>query len=415
MNISFIGKNINEGFGDGNSSFRDYEYVIGPDGTVYDTKQIIGLVNVACDLLIDITQGTIAEFLVALPIIYTFQVDTMATDTEYIYINPGFVLKLLDDCDRSPAGIAFVILHEVYHNVFMHHAREAADPKRFSDHDKANAAQDYEINWVIEHSFPDMRSDVEWDHDDPDDSPYEDDGVTRKQIMEGVTKACHGLIDPKYANMVWEDIYDKLDDVPETSNGDEPEINEITMSDDFNAGYKDGWNDAIRELRAKGLVESVKYLGNFLDEVCGVLNESSNRANDYDAGYSTGYDMAMKAYDMIMKGGGGAGPQPPLPPVINRLNPIDGLETMTPKNAPSSPGGKSSSVPSDPNVPINVKGSGNGSNSKQGPQQNSQSQGNSQSSGGGSSQGRGRRRNHHRGHSGLRRNQCSGCRLHEGP
>ena len=387
MNISFIGKNINEGFGDGNSSFRDYEYVIGPDGTVYDTKQIIGLVNVACDLLIDITQGTIAEFLVALPIIYTFQVDTMATDTEYIYINPGFVLKLLDDCDRSPAGIAFVILHEVYHNVFMHHAREAADPKRFSDHDKANAAQDYEINWVIEHSFPDMRSDVEWDHDDPDDSPYEDDGVTRKQIMEGVTKACHGLIDPKYANMVWEDIYDKLDDVSETSNEDEPEINEITMSDDFNAGYKDGWNDAIRELRAKGLVESVKYLGNFLDEVCGVLNESSNRANDYDAGYSTGYDMAMKAYGMIMKGGGGAGPQPPLPPVINRLNPIDGLETMTPKNAPSSPGGKSSSVPSDPNVPINVKGSGNGGNSKQSPQQNSQSQGNSQSSGGGSSQG----------------------------
>ena len=93
-----------------------------------------------------------------------------------------------------------------------------------------------------------MRSDVEWDHDDPDDSPYEDDGVTRKQIMEGVTKACHGLIDPKYANMVWEDIYDKLDDVPETSNGDEPEINEITMSDDFNAGYKDGWNDAGNKL-----------------------------------------------------------------------------------------------------------------------------------------------------------------------
>src|SRR5574344_1063433 len=177
MNISFIGKNINEGFGDGNSSFRDYEYVIGPDGTVYDTKQIIALVNTACDLLIDISQGTIAEFLVALPIIYTFQVDTMATDTEYIYINPGFVLKLLDDCGGSPAGIAFVILHEVYHNVFMHHAREAADPKRFSDHDKANAAQDYEINWVIEHSFPDMRSDLEWDHDDPDDSPFEADGV----------------------------------------------------------------------------------------------------------------------------------------------------------------------------------------------------------------------------------------------
>ena len=387
MNISFIGKNINEGFGDGNSSFRDYEYVIGPDGTVYDTKQIVALVNTACDLLTDISQGTITEFLVALPIIYTFQVETMATDTEYIYINPGFVLKLLDDCGGSPAGIAFVLLHEVYHNVFMHHAREAADPKRFSDHDKANAAQDYEINWVIEHSFPDMRNDLEWDHDDPDDSPFEADGVTRKQIMEGVTKACNGLIDPKYANMVWEDIYDMLDTAPETSNEDEPEINEITMSDDFNAGYKDGWNDAIRELRAKGLVESVKYLGNFLDEVCRALNESFNKANDYDAGYSTGYDMAMKAYDMVMKGGGGGGPQPPLPPVIDRLNPIDGLDTMTPKNAPSSTGGKSSPIPADPNIPINVKGNGNGGNSKQGPQQNSQSQGNSQSSGGGSSQG----------------------------
>ena len=387
MNISFIGKNINEGFGDGNSSFRDYEYVIGPDGTVYDTKQIVALVNTACDLLTDISQGTITEFLVALPIIYTFQVETMATDTEYIYINPGFVLKLLDDCGGSPAGIAFVLLHEVYHNVFMHHAREAADPKRFSDHDKANAAQDYEINWVIEHSFPDMRSDLEWDHDDPDDSPFEADGVTRKQIMEGVTKACHGLIDPKYANMVWEDIYDMLDTAPETSNEDEPEINEITTSDDFNAGYKDGWNDAIRELRAKGLVESVKYLGNFLDEVCRVLNESFSKANDYDAGYSTGYDMAMKAYDMVMKGGGSGGPQPPVPPVIDRLKPIDGLDTMIPKNAPSSGVGASSPVPPDPNVPIKVKGNGNGGNSKQGPQQNSQSQGNSQSSSGGSSQG----------------------------
>ena len=388
MNISFTGKNINEGFGDGNSSFRDYEYVIGPDGTVYDTKQIVALVNTACDLLTDISQGTITEFLVALPIIYTFQVETMATDTEYIYINPGFVLKLLDDCGGSPAGIAFVLLHEVYHNVFMHHAREAADPNRFSDHNKANAAQDYEINWVIEHSFPDMRNNLEWDHDDPDDSPFEADGVTRKQIMEGVTKACHGLIDPKYANMVWEDIYDKLDDVPETSNEDEPEINEITMSDDFNAGYKDGWNDAIRELRAKGLVESVKYLGNFLDEVCRVLNESFNKANDYDAGYSTGYDMAMKAYDMVMKGGEGAGPQPPLPSVINRLNPIDGLDTMSPKNVPPSASGESSSVSSDPNVPIDVKGGRNGDNAKRGPQQqNSQSQGNSQSSGGRSSQG----------------------------
>lgn len=368
MNILFGNKMINEGFGDGPASFKNADVAIGPDGTIYDTSVIIGLVNEACDILIDITNGIITKYLTALPIIYTFQIPTMATDKKFIYINPGFVMTLFEKAGHTVVGIAFVIIHEVYHNLFMHADRENADPARFSDHAKANMAQDYEINWAIEHSFPDMRDDGDFDPNDPDDSPFElvNGMSTRKQIFNGISEAMGGLIDSKFANMLWEDIYDNMT----SSDMDQPDNDmaqnaPIQMSPDFNDGYRDGWNDVIREARAKGLLESVIITEDFLSK-CISLFESA-KSNDYNTGYSEGRRRAEEMLNSIFANNGGSadGSDKSNSSDEQRYAPISGLETMKPINPPANSGGSSHNQ--DPNAPCEIK------------PQNSQSQSGSQS------------------------------------
>ena len=89
--------------------FRDLDYVIGPDGEVYKPKFIMALVNNACDILMQLTQGTVTKYLGALPILYTFGVPTMATDGAFIYINPGFVMELYRMCGIDFDGIVTCI------------------------------------------------------------------------------------------------------------------------------------------------------------------------------------------------------------------------------------------------------------------------------------------------------------------
>ena len=101
-------------------NFKDCDIVYGPDGTAYEPKFIISVVEDAISIINKINEGVIKDFLAALPIVYTFYVPTMATDGSHIFINPGFVMQLLEWCGESPVGVAFVIIREVYHNIFKH-------------------------------------------------------------------------------------------------------------------------------------------------------------------------------------------------------------------------------------------------------------------------------------------------------
>ena len=75
-------------------NFKDCDVVYGPDGTEYDPKFIINMVAEAVNAINKINEGTITDFLSALPIVYTFYVPTMATDGSHIFINPGVVMQL---------------------------------------------------------------------------------------------------------------------------------------------------------------------------------------------------------------------------------------------------------------------------------------------------------------------------------
>lgn len=292
-------------------NFKDCDIVYGPDGTAYEPKFIISVVEDAISIINKINEGVIKDFLAALPIVYTFYVPTMATDGGHIFINPGFVMQLLEWCDESPVGVAFVILHEVYHNIFKHKEREAQVADKVTDHYKANIAQDYEINWVIEHSYPDKIIFHDMEDEDLMDSDLVDENGNRAQLFAGITELCKGNISEKFRNMVWEDIYDEMDS--SDMDGEEPEEEkdgevELVFSPDYESGFRDGVEDAIRALRAKGLVESAKNIYNFMRFSLFEAKKQVQIDGTYNDGYNEGYNRVISMIEQLLNGGGGGAP-----------------------------------------------------------------------------------------------------------
>ena len=120
---------------------------------------------------------------------FTFSIRTMATSPGRLFINPAFYLELEGiDYTRAPL---FVVIHEIYHNLYRHFERAKQDPIKYnmanpSIRQRCNMAMDYEINPLVE-------------------------GICSKiQGMEGMTRKCHGLFDERFIGLFWEDIYDIL-------------------------------------------------------------------------------------------------------------------------------------------------------------------------------------------------------------
>ena len=364
----------------GGGSFRDCDVVFGPDGTRYVPKDICALVDSAIDIIDGLNYGLMSGYIASLPIVYTFQVPTMATDASHIFINPGFVLELLKMCGNNPIGIGFVITHEIYHVLFKHNERAAAQPDHFTDHRRANIAMDYEINWVIEHSYP-----LE-DDEDPS-ANYNADG-SRVQIFDGVTKTCNGCIDPKYAGMLWEQIYDELDTSDDYKEPQEQDNQEVVYSKDYQDGFRDGCEKAIRELRAQGLVEC--SISNVQNGMLMLLEAQQAVAQGtYDDGFKEGYKRTIEAVKQALQGG--QGEQQGQGQSMNQAPeaPIPNLPTIKLKNPPQNSQNKQSQEQSKinrPNIVSDNTSQQNQNNNQQGKdsdkQDGAQSQSGSQSQGG---------------------------------
>jgi len=108
------------------------------------------------------------------PTIYTWVIDTMATDGVRLFVNPEFAANL------SWLGKIFVLIHEIMHCIMMHDTRGQG-----FDHDLFNQAADYEINAII------------CDTTDDFDEKFVKDDI-------------HGLYEKKYLNVPVEEIYQDL-------------------------------------------------------------------------------------------------------------------------------------------------------------------------------------------------------------
>ena len=162
-NVSWMGK---DGSG---KRWEEYDTIKCPDGTIVDMVKLLDEQQRAKAALVHI-MPFFGGFINKLRTIYTFHVETQATDGYNLFINPQFTAGL------DLTGKVFVMAHEIMHCVLNHMRRGANhDPK------KSNIAADYEVNcWI------------------------NDIGLIKSSVMEKIG----ALYDKKYSGWGYEKIYD---------------------------------------------------------------------------------------------------------------------------------------------------------------------------------------------------------------
>lgn len=233
-------KNINEASPNGNVSWmgtdgngkrwEDYDTIVCPDGQVIDMNKLLDDQQRAEAGLVHI-MSFFGGFIGKLRKIYTFKVETQATDGYNLFINPQFTYNL-DMTEK-----VFVLAHEVMHCVLNHMRRG-----KNHDHKKSNIAADYEVNaWIA------------------------DIGLIRAETI----KKLGALYDKKYVGWGYEKIYDDNPSGPtnsmDNSNQSKDAQNQQnknqqggsgsgsgggqSQNQQYSADYKAGWNQAMEDYK----------------------------------------------------------------------------------------------------------------------------------------------------------------------
>lgn len=117
----------------------DYDTIVCPDGQVIDVQQLLVDQQRAAAALSHLVPA-LGGFVTKLRPIYTFRVETQATDGYNIFINPQFTYNL--DLTQK----TFVLAHEIMHCLLNHLRRGKAAGHPI---DKSNIAADYECNITL--------------------------------------------------------------------------------------------------------------------------------------------------------------------------------------------------------------------------------------------------------------------------
>lgn len=220
---------VKEAFDTGRDSkgkrWEDYDTILCPDGEVIDMQKLLEEQQRACAALGHLLPA-LGGFVSKLRFVYTFRVDTQATDGYNIFINPQFTSHL------DLTGKTFVLAHEIMHNLLNHlrRARELGHPI-----DKSNIAADYECNITL----------------------ATDLGLVKIDTV----KKLGALIDTKYQGWGYEKIY--ADNPPSGGNSNmnnKDEGSKAKQNQEQGGGngsgnenqkldsdYIKGWNDAIKD------------------------------------------------------------------------------------------------------------------------------------------------------------------------
>lgn len=158
--------------------WEDYDTIRCTDGEIIDMQKLLreqAMAEAACRRLFPHFGGLITK----LRVIYTFKVETQATDGTNLFVNPQFTSKL-----TMNQKIA-VMMHEVMH-CLMNHLRRM----RERDHYKSNIAADYEVNGTLTAMEPEVLPADVW-----------------KNMG---AKGANGFYDKKYEGWGFEAIYDDI-------------------------------------------------------------------------------------------------------------------------------------------------------------------------------------------------------------
>ena len=119
--------------------WEDYDIIKLPNGETIDMNKLNDEQNRAKAALQHLAP-VLGGFLGKLRFIYTFRVDTQATDGYNVFVNPYFTNKL--DLTQK----AFVMAHEIMH-CLLNHLRRGRMAGH--DHERSNIAADYECNITL--------------------------------------------------------------------------------------------------------------------------------------------------------------------------------------------------------------------------------------------------------------------------
>lgn len=200
------------------------------DGTSVDMNMVTMVVDAALQDLAA-NYPSVEKILKHKDIIYTDhpQITTMATDGVSIFINPAFAEYLIKMGNDGPKYLEFVLIHEALHVLFDHCGKSKNTMDKFSDFEKINLAQDYEINYIIENF---MREGL------------------GSASFKGVTNQIGGCYNEEYGKkgLTWEEIYDQIPKITRQKQL-------MPTSDEWKKGFTEGYKKAMDSLRKRNLVE----------------------------------------------------------------------------------------------------------------------------------------------------------------
>lgn len=223
-NVSWMG---NDGNG---KKWEDYETIKCPNGQIIDMAKLLDEQQRAKAALVHIIPW-FGGIINKLRIIYTFHVDTQATDGYNLFVNPQFTYNL------DLTGKVFVMAHELIHCLLNHMRRGAKH-----DPEKSNIAADYEVNSYID-----------------------DIGLIKPAVMQKIG----ALYDKKYSGLGYETIYDMNPSgpndsmQPDQSQQQQAKKNQQQDKDqgqqgsgggqgqkqEYSEEYKKGWNKAMEDYK----------------------------------------------------------------------------------------------------------------------------------------------------------------------
>lgn len=222
---------INWGASNG-KRWEDYDTIKCPDGQVIDMQKLLDDQNRAKAALLHL-QPFFAAFVGKLRPIYTFKIQTQATDGVNLFINPQFTYNL--DLTEK----VFLLAHEIMHCVLNHLRRgKGHEPHR------SNIAADYECNITLSDAQGCM-------------------GLVKQSTI----KKLQGYIDNKYNNWGYEKIYldcnssskDSQDNSNQSGNADKNQKQDKSNDSSGNSSgnsnkeltpdYITGWNQAMEDYK----------------------------------------------------------------------------------------------------------------------------------------------------------------------
>lgn len=213
---------LNEALGGGKTWIK-------ADGTPVDMELVEDVLEAAMQDL-SINYPSIETVLKHKDLIFTDNpfIDTMATDGISIMMNPAWCEYIINKF--GPISLEFVLIHECLHVLFDHCGKHRDNLDKYSDAEKVNYAQDYEINYVIENFIR--------------------EGLGEKSF-EGMTNALGGLYSEEFGKkgLTWEEIYPVLPAIKR-------KVVRTSTSPEWKRGFADAYNDFLKEVKKSKMIES---------------------------------------------------------------------------------------------------------------------------------------------------------------